>query len=96
MKVLGTTSGGFIVEMRTEEINKIRGYSNNYSKGYREAVVGYEYNVSTAWERLENIRVRRDVLKKLSDELRTYADVLIWKEEVINGVLKKDEEGNDG
>lgn len=97
MKVLGTTSCGFIVEMGPQEIAQIQGFGSTYHKKYREPVVGWVYNVSDSWDLLEKIRESRETLSRMGLNLKAYADLLTWKETEINEALyrKKIEEDDD-
>lgn len=93
MKILGETKDGFIVEMSQNEVARVRGYSSKWDleRQTQPSKVGKEYDISSGWLRVVALREKKDKLSKIATEIRTYADLLEYKEPEINK-----EVGNDG
>lgn len=75
MKIIATTSSGFIVEATGDELAKVMGYAGSYhiKDGNKEPRLGREIPVSPLWEALAVSRTRKEELASLANALRKVA-----------------------
>lgn len=94
MKILGKTDDGFIVQISKDEVAQLRGFKSNWDLEYdrKKTMVGSSYEVSLAWVQLEKLRKGKDLLSRLAKEVRLYADLIEYKEPVINREAGNEEE----
>jgi len=74
MKVIGQTGTKYIVMMEVGELSAVSGM--NHGCYTDSTVIGKEYDVDGAWNRLKAIKGGAEELTKTADKLRTLADLL--------------------
>lgn len=73
MKIIGTTSNGFLIEATKVEVAQLQGHENNYGP-YKDPCIGETLDCGKMFAALQNAKGAKNQLTEFSRELRKQAD----------------------
>jgi hypothetical protein len=78
MKIIGKTTGGFIVEMTEDEAAQAAGHHSSYSEGWRKLGVGVGAKIDfvAAISFHSRVKAHQDEARKSAGILRALADMI--------------------
>ena len=89
MKIIASTTTGFITEISTGELAELLGYYSNYTTGFKQPVLGDTVNISQMYRQLYYLSGKKELLNSVAKDLRSLADQLEIKNPIISKALEE-------
>ena len=87
MKIIGSSSTGFILEASRREVFNLIGFYSEYSEKRPDLKPGDDFNVSKMYRQLYELSANKDTIDKVVKNLTDVVGLLLVTNPVIKGLL---------